>query len=287
MDYISQTEKIIEFIEGHLKEKIDCDEIIARSFYSMTQFYRIFAAMADVSLAEYIRKRKLSCAAIELRTTSKRLIDIACEYGFESQEVFTRAFQREFDITPGKMRRLHHRIDLYERLNLRRKLMLEVSKLHNYSAVPVVSGTMNFAGIRRNVSPGSNQISEMWSEFTEKILKYDHLNLSHVYGICEYAPDAEDDDIFGYVCAVEISDGNTIPDNLIRLKIEPCTYIKIIHDESVRTIKETYKLFYGVWLPSSNYQILPEYTIEVYDRINGGMEIWIPVKEAEKEEYNE
>jgi transcriptional regulator, AraC family len=57
------------------------------------------------SLGRYIRQRKLSLAAQELRTTNQRVYDICLKYGFDSQQTFTRVFTRTFNQSPGAYRR--------------------------------------------------------------------------------------------------------------------------------------------------------------------------------------
>lgn len=69
-------------------------------------------------MKEYIRKRRLSCAAHDLLITSKRIIDIAVEYQFQSQESFTRAFKKMFGITPGKYRKSRNCVKLFQKVNV-------------------------------------------------------------------------------------------------------------------------------------------------------------------------
>lgn len=277
MDYISQTEKIIEYIEEHLKDSIDCDDVIRQSFYSKTHFYRIFGYMVGMSLSEYIRKRRLSCAAIDLHTTSKRLIDIACEYDFGSQEVFTRAFLREYGVTPGKMRKDHIYTELYQKLNLRQNIASEMYKLADYEAVPFVAGNIQLTGICGKVNPGPGKIAHMWDVFTGRLGELEMVEPEKAYGICEYVPDLQDDGTFEYMCAVETKEDIKVPSGMFSRKLNANTYIKICHDGSKRSLKETYRLFYGVWLPVSDYLLLPCDTVEVYNSEQSTMEIWIPV----------
>ncbi len=91
MNYCESVQKSIDYFEQHLKEDIDLNTIVQRSCFSTTHFYRVFQALVGESLKDYVRKRRLSEAAIELWASEKRLIDIAFEYSFNSQEVFTRA----------------------------------------------------------------------------------------------------------------------------------------------------------------------------------------------------
>lgn len=58
-----------------------------------------------MSVTDYIRKRRLTHAAQTLVSTERAVIDIAMQYGFSSQEAFTRAFKRMFQLPPKKYRK--------------------------------------------------------------------------------------------------------------------------------------------------------------------------------------
>ncbi|NLO48860.1 MAG: helix-turn-helix transcriptional regulator [Clostridiales bacterium] len=57
-----------------------------------------------ITLTEYIRRRKLSCAALDLKNTNLNVIDIAMKYGYNSQDAFSVAFKRLYGILPAQAR---------------------------------------------------------------------------------------------------------------------------------------------------------------------------------------
>ena len=61
--------------------------------------------LCGFTVAEYIRQRRLTLAAIELVSTDNRIIDIAMKYGYDSQDSFTKAFTRFHGSTPTAVRR--------------------------------------------------------------------------------------------------------------------------------------------------------------------------------------
>ena len=67
-------------------------------------FCRLFKKYTGLSPLEYVRARRLSRAALELRDARKRVLDVALEYAFGSHEGFTRAFSSEFGISPKRYR---------------------------------------------------------------------------------------------------------------------------------------------------------------------------------------
>lgn len=105
MDYYLRIQATIDYIEENINKPIDLLDLSKKAFCSVPHFYRIFNSIVGMSVKDYIRKRRLSIAANELISSSKRIIDIAYDYEFKSQEVFTRAFLKGFGITPGAYRR--------------------------------------------------------------------------------------------------------------------------------------------------------------------------------------
>src|SRR5690606_30547277 len=84
--------------------EIDEKKIAYLSGYSYPMFSRIFSILASYSLSEYIRLRRLTKAAIDLRETREKVIDIAIRYGYESSDAFALAFKRFHHYTPSEVR---------------------------------------------------------------------------------------------------------------------------------------------------------------------------------------
>ncbi|MGK2889103.1 MAG: helix-turn-helix domain-containing protein [Candidatus Malihini olakiniferum] len=58
-------------------------------------------------LGQYIRGRRLSCAALELRMTRSSILSIALKYRFDSQQTLTRAFIKQFGVVPVAYQNSH------------------------------------------------------------------------------------------------------------------------------------------------------------------------------------
>ena len=57
--------RVVAYMEDHLEEEIDYEEIANILGYSVYHFQRLFMMVAGTSAAEYIRCRRLSKAAVE------------------------------------------------------------------------------------------------------------------------------------------------------------------------------------------------------------------------------
>lgn len=94
-------EKIIKYIDEHLKEELTLNEIAKFAGYSTWHLYKIFRVYTAVPVMEYVRKKKIYAAANELYT-GRKLYDIALDYGYETPAGFYKAFQNVLGCAPSK-----------------------------------------------------------------------------------------------------------------------------------------------------------------------------------------
>lgn len=97
--------KMIEYIENNLDSKIDLKYLSVITNTNLFILERIFMFLTNMTIVEYIKKRRLSKAFEEIRNTNNKIIDIAFKYQFNSATSFNRAFKKLFDITPTECRK--------------------------------------------------------------------------------------------------------------------------------------------------------------------------------------
>ena len=112
MNSIERFKNIIDIIEDNLTNDIDINAIARQAGMSLYEFRRIFTFIAGIPLGEYIRKRRLSCAAEELLTTQDSITTIAFRYGYESSAAFSRSFKAFHGISPTEVVQ-GHSINMY------------------------------------------------------------------------------------------------------------------------------------------------------------------------------
>ena len=103
--YLRSMETAVTFIEDHLQEEIKVADIAAAVSYSLFHFCRVFNQTVHHSPYDYLMRRRLSKAAIELAQGQQRITDIAYDYQFGSPESFSRAFRRMFKQLPTQWRK--------------------------------------------------------------------------------------------------------------------------------------------------------------------------------------
>lgn len=94
--------KMQRYIEAHLDEDITLDDIANAAGYSKYHALRIFRQLTGRTVFETIRALRLTRAAQELQSSDEKVLDVAMSNGFDSHDGFTRAFYRQFGITPQK-----------------------------------------------------------------------------------------------------------------------------------------------------------------------------------------
>ena len=104
MDWTKNIENAIEYIETHLTDELDYEKIAAQSFFSRYHFHRLFGALCEVTVGEYIRYRRLTLAGREL-SQGKKVIDVALEYGYDNPDSFSKAFFRFHGVTPSQAKK--------------------------------------------------------------------------------------------------------------------------------------------------------------------------------------
>lgn len=107
MDWITGIQRAIDYVEDHITEPVDFEEVAKCAYSSSFHFQRIFSILCGFTLGEYIRCRRLSLAGSELLSSDEKIIDIALRYGYDTPESFSRAFTRFHGITPSQAKTGH------------------------------------------------------------------------------------------------------------------------------------------------------------------------------------
>jgi AraC family transcriptional regulator len=95
---------VVDYIDRHLDSKLDLATLASVAHFSPFHFHRLFQALMDEALGDYVRRRRMESAAIRLRSGDLAVIQIALSVGFASAESFTRAFRTYFGMSPTQWR---------------------------------------------------------------------------------------------------------------------------------------------------------------------------------------
>lgn len=103
-DYQLRVGLAIQHLEQHLDDDLSLPELADVASFSPFHFHRIFRALTGEGVAERVRRLRLERAAARLRNTSRSILEIALEAGYQAHESFTRAFEAAFHTSPSHYR---------------------------------------------------------------------------------------------------------------------------------------------------------------------------------------
>lgn len=101
-EQIDAVQRMQEYIEAHLFERITLNALAEVSCYSPWYAHRLFLKWLDLTPADYIRRLRLSKSALMLRDSDAKIGEVAFAVGFQSVDGYQRAFFREFGCNPGE-----------------------------------------------------------------------------------------------------------------------------------------------------------------------------------------
>lgn len=165
MDWVMGIQRAIDYVESHIAEELDYDEIARQSYSTGYHFQRVFGLLCGYTLGEYIRSRRLTLAGSELAGSNAKVIDVALKYGYDNPDSFTRAFTRFHGITPSQARREGATLNSLSRLSL--KVSLEGGYRMEYRVEE--KPEMVLTGYKRRFT-GVPHITEEYKAQTENFL---------------------------------------------------------------------------------------------------------------------
>ena len=104
MEWLSCIKGTIDYLEKHLCEEASVQDAADSVYVSPFFLQRGFSLMTGCGIGEYLRNRRLYEAALDLKNSDDKIIDIALRYCYETPESFTKAFSRFHGATPSQVR---------------------------------------------------------------------------------------------------------------------------------------------------------------------------------------
>lgn len=283
MMWVKSIQTALNYMEEKMLEELSIEEIAKQANFSVFHFQRTFNIMTGITIAEYIRRRRLTLAANELRKSDERIIDIAHKYGYETPEAFSKAFRKQHGITPREARKYSGNFTSYNRLVIQVNLKGENPmnyKIVDHEAFKVIGVRKEFSLINEQNLTG---ISEMWqlahTDGTDELLS--SLNNAPVQGVIGVCDDKNDKSIDYWIGTAY---QNETPERFEATEIPASKWaIFEVHGAMPNAIQKVWKQIFSEWFPSSNYEHAGTPELEVYSdgdasEENYYSEIWIPVK---------
>lgn len=280
MSIIKSFNSTIDYIETVLEDEIDEKKITHLSGYSYAMFSRLFSILTETTLSEYLRGRKLTEAAIALRDTDEKVIEIAFRFGYESSDSFGTAFKNFHGFTPSEVRngkpfKLVSRIQLALTVKGGRSMNVTIQKKDSFT----VAG-FNGENINSSLCP------KVWNKLYEKYSQEELASLGdgESVGICH---DVESPNVINYMAGYIVTDVDKAKSmGLDILEVEEAEYA-IVELKGVvpECIHNGWKYVMEVFFPEHGYVHSGTPDFEYYyegnmDSKDYKMELWIPIVKA-------
>jgi len=278
MDWTTRMNKALDYIEENLDAEIDIRQAARLALCSANHFSNLFLVTTGLPLNEYIRRRRLTLAALELQNSGTKIIDISLQYGYSSPTAFTRAFQNQHKVSPQYARSRKIPLVTYPRIALQINIKGDAEMKCRIEQKPAFS----VVGIKKTFRNDTteNMIPAFWGE-TPKAT-YDQLcamangEPKWFVGVCA---DFDGSPEFDYYIAVATT--QKVPEGFHKYDVPAATWAILEKDGDLMGLANR---FWTEWLPSSGYRRADESIpdIEVYPdrdmpKENYNYELWYPI----------
>lgn len=283
MDWIERLNASIDYIEAHLTEEIDFEKVAKVALCSSYHFQRMFSYMSEMTISEYIRKRRMSMAAVELKSGEK-VIDVAMKYGYNSPTAFNRAFQSVHGVSPSVLK--NRDVSIRSFTPIRFAITIKGAEEMDFKLLQKES--FRVVGIVKDISTDLEKnfatVPAMWQENIE------NGTIDRLCALMDGEPKAvlgmsicNDPANWRYAIGVASSAQES---GFTEIIVPAATWAVFGGTGSGVSIQNVEKRIHTEWLPSSGYEYGDAPEMEVYfnaDPDHCSYEVWVPVTAKRKD----
>ncbi len=295
MEWLDRLNEALTYMEDNLEGEISYEKAARLAGSSMYHFQRMFSYISGIPLSEYLRRRRMTKAALDLQQGGK-VLDIALRYGYESPTAFNRAFQSVHGVTPSAAQKQNTVLKAFQRISFQISINGDVEMEYRI----VKKDAFRIVGVREplriaplpekskigkdfdpnDVAESFKRVPMFWQESAQ------NGKIAQICGMLDNEPkgllgvsDCSDSggSNFYYIAA---STDRAIPDGMYECIIPAGTWAVFSGSGAPSSIQDLQKRIYAEWLPSSGYEWANAPDIEVYlddNPTHMNYEVWLPV----------
>lgn len=283
MEWIERLNEAIGYIEEHLTGEIDMEQLGRIACCSSYHFQRMFTYMAGIPLSEYIRRRKMSLAAVDLQGKDMKIIDAAGKYGYNSPTAFNRAFQSVHGIAPSALKKEGISVKSFPPITF--KITVKGVEEMNYRIETKEPFRMVGVSVplAKDIEKNFAVIPGKWGDISADG------TLQRLIGMMDGFPrgvlgisTCNDREPWRYYIGVSSSQA---AENLEEYTVPGATWAIFPGSGTNQSIQELERRIVTEWLPTSGYEYGNAPDVEVYlnpDPENAQYEVWIPVVKRQR-----
>jgi len=270
--YVSRIQKVIDEIEGRLGDPITVREMAEKSKMSIWEFQRIFSGIVGETIGGYIRNRRLTLCARELKETDRKILDIAVDYQFGSQEAFSRAFKGYYGKTPKQARKDPAKIDIRAKPHLTPELLEHVKSGIQLEPKIVERPLTRLVGMERTTPSHLGDYHDydkilvpFWKKFLERKREIQNAKRGFSIGLMRSEARQNEEETLLYLAAAEVTEFSGLPQGMKKIEIPPTRYAVFTNKGTGDKTPYTSNYIYGTWLIRSKFKRASGDDFEVFD----------------------
>ena len=256
-------DNLIKYIEDNICEEISykkLSQILGVNEYTMQ---RIFLFVTNYTLADYIRKRRLSMSALDLIEGKERIIDIAIKYNYESSQAYSRAFKNMMGFLPSEINDNKNNIKFFPQYELRDE---ETTDEFYYHIEKNVEFKLYGISMKTTIENCHKETPKFWKDNCK------YIKGKSEYGLLEYDKTCSIEDATYYIASKEMFN------NALPLNLKSSKYLVFENDYiDSRFLYKFIKKIYRTIIPNSGYELEELPDIEEYLPSNK-LKLYIPIK---------
>ncbi len=295
MEWLDRLNEALTYMEDNLEGEISYEKAARLAGSSVYHFQRMFSYISGIPLSEYLRRRRMTKAAVDLQQGGK-VLDIALCYGYESPTAFNRAFQSVHGVTPSAAQKENTVLKAFPRIGFQFSIKGEVGmeyrivKKESFRVVGVrepllVAPLPEKSDIGKDFDPNDvaesfKRVPMFWQESAQ------NGKIAQICGMIDNEPlgllgvsDCSDNAASNFYYIAAATD-KPVPDGMYECIIPAGTWAVFSGSGLPSSIQDLQKRIYAEWLPASGYEWANAPDIEVYLDDNPAdmqYEVWLPV----------
>ena len=264
MNIYHELNKVIDYIEDNLENDIDYEKIARILGVNVYTAKKLFSLLCNNTIAEYIRKRRLTLSFYDLTVNNEKIIDAAIKYHYDNPTSFSRAFYKFYGVKPSKAKELKTGIKTFPRIVFKEEVT-DSSDL-TYNIISLDEFTLYGVGVKTTKDTIKEDAPRFFDECINKF------NKQPDYGMITYE-DRYNSDRFGYHCLYKEKLAG-----LSKYVIPKSKWIVFIIDsQEAEDIRRVSQKFYKTMFLNLQYNIIPLPELEYYH--DGITEFLIPIED--------
>lgn len=288
MGWTDDLNRAMDYIEENLAGQIDLGEVARRAACSQFHLQRMFPYMCGMTLSDYIRRRRMSLAALDLAAGDK-VIDVALRYGYESPTSFARAFRDVHGVAPSDAQRGTAKLTQYPRLTFTMQVRGEEAMEYRIEERGGFRVVGHATGGDWTLENAGERATEFWGYLGQDGARRIHDVLALMDGSEPKAllgvSFCDDEGFKGYLVGVATS--APCPADMEERIVPAATYAVFDCTGPLPSaMQDLQHRIFAEWLPSSGYEWASKADVELYfgPRMTAEdyrSQVWLPIEKRQ------